>query len=116
MKRVWLAVLIIVIAALSGCTSANSNKPKHFGFDVISTTNATQPLDAQTIFPLRVREKTYLISQGKGKGNNSIHTCNNTDNQTIQSLNRAHIGLRYIDNSFVRPNFKLFTRLLVDKW
>lgn len=70
---------LIAFTAIGGCTSADCNKSEYFGFDVVSTNTATQPLDAQTIFPLKSREKIYLITQGKGTGNKIIHTCKPTD-------------------------------------
>lgn len=70
---------LIAFLAIGACTSTDCSNAQHFGFVVLSTIPATQPLEAQTIFPLRVRERIYLITQGKGKGSKSIHTCDTTD-------------------------------------
>ena len=78
---------LLAFIAIGGCASTDYSKPQHFGFDVLNTINATQPLDAQTIFPLTSREKTYLITQGKGIGKKTIHSCKPTNKYTASWVN-----------------------------
>ncbi len=78
---------LLAFTAFAGCASTVDSNPEHFGFEVLRTSSAAQPLDAQTIFPLRVREKTYLITQGKGKGNKTIHSCKPTDKYSASWVN-----------------------------
>lgn len=86
MNPVKFAALLALIA-IGGCASTDCSKPQHYGFDVLNTINATQPLDAQTIFPLKSREKTYLITQGKGSGKKTIHSCKPTDKYAASWVN-----------------------------
>ena len=70
-----------------GCASSNDGNLQHFGFDVLNTSDPEQPLDAQTIFPLKSRAKTYLITQGKGNGNKTVHSCKPTDKYNASWVN-----------------------------
>lgn len=70
-----------------GCASSNDGNLQHFGFDILNTSDPEQPLDAQTIFPLKSRAKTYLITQGKGNGNKTVHSCKPTDKYSAAWVN-----------------------------
>lgn len=72
---------------ICGCASSHDGDQQYFGFDVLSTNNATQPLDAQTIFPLKTRDKTYLITRGKGQGSKTIHSCRPTHKYAASWVN-----------------------------
>lgn len=87
MTAVKLAALLVFFA-LSGCATNKNNNPQHFGFEVLSTTTASGPLSAQTIFPLKSRGKTYLITQGKGTGQKVIHSCKPTDKYAATWVNQ----------------------------
>ena len=78
---------LLAIAAIIGCASTNGNHQEHFGFDILNTNDPAQPIDAQTIFPLKSRDKTYLITHGKGLGNKTIHSCKPTDKYNASWVN-----------------------------
>ncbi len=78
---------LVAFITICGCASFNDGNLQHFGFDVLNTSDPEHPLDAQTIFPLKSREKTYRITQGKGSGKETIHSCKPTDKYNASWVN-----------------------------